>query len=235
MKHKQQIILVVAFLALTMARGQPAAAQSGGPFAITSFTVDTGGGGSPGGTFVVDGTIGQYDASRASTGDSFAVPGGFWRPRSAAPLAITLASFAAATDGHRILITWETVSEIDNAGFNLYRGSSAAGPDLFLTWVPSLAPGSGPGNAYNFADAAVEPNQRYWYWLEEVSLSGATLRHGPVSVTVTAPTAVTMGEFHAASRDEFILPIWVLAVGSLIGGGLLLRRRKSPPVSSRLG
>ena len=68
MKHKQQIILVVAFLALTMARGQPAAAQSGGPFAITSFTVDTGGGGSPGGPFVVDGTIGQYDASRALDG-----------------------------------------------------------------------------------------------------------------------------------------------------------------------
>ena len=231
MKHKQQIILVVAFLALTTARAQPTAAQSGGPFAITSFTVDTGGGGSPGGTFVVDATIGQYDASRASTGDSFAVLGGFWRPRSTAPLAITLASFVAASDGQRVLITWETVSEIDNAGFNLYRGRSEADPDLFLAWVPSLAPGSGQGNAYSIADTAVEPNRRYWYWLEGVSLNGATIRHGPVSVTVAVPTAVTMGEFQAGSRDEFVLEIWGLAVASLIGGGLLVRKRRSPPAS----
>ena len=44
------------------------------------------------------------------------------------PLAVTLASFEAQGQTNSILLTWETVSEIDNAGFNLYRSDSSAGP-----------------------------------------------------------------------------------------------------------
>ena len=44
------------------------------------------------------------------------------------PLAAALADFRAAQQGEAILLTWETVSELGNIGFNLYRGPSAAGP-----------------------------------------------------------------------------------------------------------
>ena len=37
------------------------------------------------------------------------------------PLAVTLAAFDAQPYGHGMLVTWETVSEASNAGFNLYR------------------------------------------------------------------------------------------------------------------
>ena len=36
------------------------------------------------------------------------------------PLAVALANFQAASDGDRVQVSWETVAEIDNAGFNLY-------------------------------------------------------------------------------------------------------------------
>ncbi len=47
------------------------------PFAITSFTVDGGGGTSAGGTFALSGTIGQPDAGLLA-GTGFQCQGGFW-------------------------------------------------------------------------------------------------------------------------------------------------------------
>ena len=49
-------------------------------FAVTKWTVDAGGGKSTGCRFSLAGTIGQPDASRASTGGKFSLTGGFWGP-----------------------------------------------------------------------------------------------------------------------------------------------------------
>ena len=59
---------------------------------------------------------------------------------------MTLASFDAQAMSDHILLTWETVSEVDNSGFNLYRSASPAAPDELLAYVPSQAPGS-PGRS----------------------------------------------------------------------------------------
>lgn len=54
-------------------------AQSGGPWALTSSTLDGGGGGSAGGAWSVTGTIGQPDAStQNAAGSAWIVAGGFW-------------------------------------------------------------------------------------------------------------------------------------------------------------
>jgi hypothetical protein len=136
------------------------------------------------------------------------------------PLAVTLASFGAAQQGQAIHVTWETVSEAGNAGFNLYRGDSAAGPLTLLAHVPSQAPGSTQGFAYSYEDLDVQPGQTYWYTLEDVSLGGVTTRHGPVSATVQAPTAVTLNSVHAspAAGMGVALP-WLLGAA---GAGLAL-------------
>jgi trimeric autotransporter adhesin len=117
-------------------------------------------------------------------------------------LAVTLVDFNAAQVGDLVQVTWETVSEIDNAGFNLYRTGSVGDrpePSDLLAYVPSQAPGSTQGAAYTYEDAAVEAGQTYWYWLEDVDLSGATTLHGPVSATVQTPTAVTLSGLEAAT------------------------------------
>ncbi len=53
-------------------------AQSGGTFTITKSVTAGGGGQSSGGTFVVDGTIGQALAGTTSGGGTFTVESGFW-------------------------------------------------------------------------------------------------------------------------------------------------------------
>jgi hypothetical protein len=128
------------------------------------------------------------------------------------PLAVTLADFHAQQVNDHVQVTWETVSELDNAGFNLYRADSAGGPQTLLAYVPSQAPGASQGASYSYEDLAVQSGESWWYWLEDVSLSGATTLHGPVSATVSAPTAVRVTGLDAGAGPAPVLP-WASAVG----------------------
>ncbi len=145
------------------------------------------------------------------------------------PLAVTLASFDAQGQADRVVVTWETVSELETAGFNVYRtGSVGDRPersDLLVT-MPSQAPGASQGAAYSYEDATVEAGQTYWYWLEDVDLSGATTLHGPVSATVQAPTAVTLASVSASPAAAVsALPWLLLAAGAGLALGIGRRRR----------
>ena len=106
------------------------------------------------------------------------------------PLAVTLADFSAVQQGDHVLLTWETNSELNNRGFNLYRGTSAAGPDRQLneTLIPSQSQGNPGGFIYTWEDRAeLVPGTSYFYWVEDVDINGAATMHGPVSVDYTAP------------------------------------------------
>lgn len=143
------------------------------------------------------------------------------------PLAVTLASFDAQSQDSAVLVTWETVSEIDNAGFNLYRTDAAGNspePGDLLVFVPSAAPGSGQGSRCQWIDPAIEPSTAVFYWLESVDLNGDTDLHGPVRVDMQAPTSVRLMQFDAASQR---LPIGMPtgAVMVAITSAWLIRRR----------
>ena len=108
---------------------------------------------------------------------------------------MTLADFSAVQQGDFVLLTWETNSELNNRGFNLYRGTSEAGPDRQLneTLIPSQSPGSPGGFIYTWEDCAdLIPGVTYFYWVEDVDIYGTATLHGPVSATYQVPTAVTL-------------------------------------------
>ena len=98
-----------------------------------------------------------------------------------APTAVKLVSFAAAPAAQGILVTWETASEDDNAGFNLYRSDSPAvlGQLLNGALIPSPAPGGGQGAAYAYLDGTAAPGATYYYTLEAVDLYDGRARYGP--------------------------------------------------------
>ena len=99
------------------------------------------------------------------------------------PTAVNLAGFEAEALEDRIVVTWETASEFNNAGFNLYRALEIDGEQTLLNWFPSPAPGTTQGQMYKYRDYDVLAGQTYWYWLEDVDLNGVATRHGPVSTT----------------------------------------------------
>ena len=99
-------------------------------------------------------------------------------------------------------LAWQTVSETGNAGFNVYRSTSDAGPwaKVNAALIPAAAPGSADGHAYTWTDASAEAGSTYFYQLEDVALSGATTVHAPVSVTLVGPNAVGLNSLSASDR-----------------------------------
>ena len=83
-----------------------------------------------------------------------------------------------------VLVEWTTASELDTAGFNLYRSEVQSGP--FVQINQDLIPTSSDplsGGSYQFEDNAVQPGKTYYYELEDVELNGGTNRFGPIQVT----------------------------------------------------
>ena len=100
------------------------------------------------------------------------------------PSAVTLLSFTAQVDKDGVALTWETGTEIDNAGFNLYRATAPGGPWTKVNDALIAAQGDPvSGASYSFVDQGRAPGT-YFYELEDVEFSGTATRHGPVSATV---------------------------------------------------
>lgn len=79
----------------------------------------------------------------------------------------------------RVTISWETGSEQNTAGFNLYRSAHPQGPFVQLNQALIAAQGSAAAGAvYRFVDAAAPP-QTHYYRLEEVELDGTTTQLTP--------------------------------------------------------
>ncbi len=99
------------------------------------------------------------------------------------PTAVKLISFAARPVSAGILLTWETASERDNLGFNLYRSEAAGvqGTRLNDALIPSALPGGDLGASYEYLDAGARPAVTYYYTLEDVDFSGRRTAHGPVA------------------------------------------------------
>ena len=103
------------------------------------------------------------------------------------PTSVRVTRFQAWPLGGAVHVEWETATEVDNLGFNLYR--SDAGPDgpyvrLNELLIPSLAPGSPSGALYTWPDAGVRPGVTYYYQLENVDVYGASTPYGPVWAAV---------------------------------------------------
>jgi hypothetical protein len=95
---------------------------------------------------------------------------------------IKLSSFTTTAFNKKIIIKWTTASEIDNAGFNLYRSESEGGEYVKIN--PTLIPAEGSptqGASYEYVDTGVKNRTIYYYKLEDIDLNGKTTMHGPVS------------------------------------------------------
>ncbi|MYB93579.1 WD40 repeat domain-containing protein [Candidatus Poribacteria bacterium] len=93
--------------------------------------------------------------------------------RSSEPVPVTLSHFRAEQTDAGVLIKWMTESELDNAGFYIYR--SEAKDSEFKVVNPTLIQGAGTTSerhTYTWTDTTAKPNTVYYYRIEDVSHAG---------------------------------------------------------------
>lgn len=90
-----------------------------------------------------------------------------------APLPVELSVFSARTVSEKVILNWTTESELNNAGFNILRSKTKAGP--FIKVNPNLIQGAGTigeRSEYTWTDTTAKPNIVYYYRIEDVSYTG---------------------------------------------------------------
>lgn len=101
-------------------------------------------------------------------------------PEEEAGTLVELSSFSASAESNRVIVEWTTESEIDTAGFNLYRAEENS---EFIKINDSLIPAEGgptTGALYDFVDEQVENRKAYYYILEDMDINGLSTLHDAV-------------------------------------------------------
>jgi hypothetical protein len=173
-------------------------------------------------TVGIKGNTIQYSYNQPVLRDSLAIAFDF------DPLGVQLAGFSARQDGNTVVLNWETMAEIGNAGFNLYRATDANSPGTQLNdaLIASQGPDSSEGFSYQWVDTDVAQGTTYYYWLEAVDFEGHATRHGPATVTVNTPTAVTVAALDAAPTQPNGAFLAAMVLLAATGTVLVWRRRR---------
>ncbi|HKA18417.1 MAG TPA: C25 family cysteine peptidase [Blastocatellia bacterium] len=103
------------------------------------------------------------------------------------PTSVEMNAMAATGYDTGNLLEWQTGSEADNLGFNVYRDdrgtSTPINPQIIAGSALMIGSGVtlGAGRTYRWWDAAVKGSAAQ-YWIEAIDLDGKRSLHGPVSV-----------------------------------------------------
>ncbi len=121
--------------------------------------------------------------SGGSQAFSLLMSGAFYSDQS---LPVQLNSFNVKAGNGLCYLRWETQSEIDNLGFNIYRSQQRSGTYEKIASYLSDKNLQGLGNSssgkqYHYHDLTTLNGRTYWYKLEDVDINGHTTMHGPVS------------------------------------------------------
>lgn len=142
---------------------------------------------------------GSYCVAGAATVTLSGVGGDFcaevnfgFRHPAAAPDNAEIGSFTATVSDNDVSLQWETVTEIGNLGFNIWRGSQPEDgfQQMNENLIPSQAAGTG-GASYEFVDESV-PAGTWYYKLETISTAGEHDGwYGPLLVHVSGEATAT--------------------------------------------
>ena len=103
-------------------------------------------------------------------------------------LPVEFSVFTALSTDRGIILKWRTESETNNLGFNLYRSETPDGTFAKINVV--LIKGAGTDatpHDYQFVDEGIQPGKVYYYYIEDVDLSGNTDKSHLIKVGTSTP------------------------------------------------
>jgi hypothetical protein len=110
-------------------------------------------------------------------------PGTFYTVEAEQTL-VELSYFKATSLDSAVILEWATATELDNAGFNIWRKEHDNGEYVRIN--PYFIPAEGEagfGSEYSYADYNVHNGRIYLYKLEDIDIYGKSSFHGPVPAT----------------------------------------------------
>jgi hypothetical protein len=127
-------------------------------------------------------------------------------------LPVSLTSFTANIDHSKIILSWQTESEIENQGFNIYR--TVKDEDDWSRVNTDMIPGQGntaEKTTYEFTDRSAQAGITYEYRLESVSYTGVRVQEKVIEVMVPMPQEYTVlgnypNPFNPTTNINFRLP-----------------------------
>ncbi len=143
-----------------------------------------------GGGYALQGAAGQ-PAARIVGNDPY-LGAGFWYAvrNEAVALPIELTAFEAVCEQERVVLTWETASETNSAGFEVER--SVEGLWKTVTFVPGGGTTSEP-QTYRYADDALPyAAETVFYRLKQIDTDGAFEYSDEVEVERGAPERLAL-------------------------------------------
>ncbi len=136
------------------------------------------------------GTGGPFDNQEAADltgGDLNDIHFGFNKP---VPTLAVISGFRALNESGRMVLEWNTASEVGTVGFYLQRFDRTTG--RFVSVNKKILPGllhSPQGGVYRYVDEGVTPGP-HTYRLVEVEMGGGERLHGPFSVNPVAVSSL---------------------------------------------
>lgn len=113
---------------------------------------------------------GAYRTTYYGSDEDSGTPG--YNAGGALPVELSMFS-AKRNDAGQVVITWETQSELNNAGFFIKRSQQKNGN--FVVVNAAMVAGAGTTaekQSYTYTDKTAQPNVVYYYQIEDVSLDG---------------------------------------------------------------
>lgn len=86
-------------------------------------------------------------------------------------LPVTLSSFTATASDGNVILKWRTETEIGNVGFGIYRGEEEYGDYTRIGFIYGAGNSAMPID-YKITDKDVQPEQPYFYYLEDIDIAG---------------------------------------------------------------
>jgi len=160
-------------------------------------------------------TVGNYTDTSLTGGatyyyvvtaiDTFDNESGSSNEVGATPTMVVLSSFTAMTGDSRVILLWRTEVEMDNAGFDIYRSDTRDGNYTKIAFVPG-AQDPETSNDYQFTDKQVQPGHAYYYYLEDVDLSGKRTKSDVIQVKLPVAQASLLVAALPIQTEPEILP-----------------------------
>ncbi len=131
--------------------------------------------------------------------------------------AVVLSSMQAVKSASGTRLAWSTGTEINMAGYNIYRSEGANGPYMRINSQIIATADKLAGAQYRYEDTTVQPGKTYYYQLEDVELNGTTTRHDPIKASVPEESAANANWIALGS---------ILGAFTVVGGGSFIALKK---------